>query len=110
MTGFDPAWSAKRPGKVLHGFVMREAMREGAFEIDAGRGAEPYKYELGAVSRQSWRFVLTSNTARSVIALGLMKGRVRARELVRRYRERATVSERSSNNERETAAGTASEK
>ncbi len=87
MTGFDPAWSTKRPGKVLHGFVMREAMKEGAFEIDEGRGAEPYKYELGALSRRSWRFMLISNTPRSLIALSLVKGRLRARELVRRYRD-----------------------
>jgi CelD/BcsL family acetyltransferase involved in cellulose biosynthesis len=86
MTGFDPAWSAKRPGKVLHGFVMREAMSEHAFEIDAGRGAEPYKYELGAVNRKSWRFMLTGNTPRSFIAFGLAKGRLQARELIRRYR------------------------
>ena len=87
MTGFDPAWSTKRPGKVLHGFVMREAMKEGAFEIDAGRGAEPYKYELGAINRRSWRFMLTSNTPRSLLALSMVKGRLRARELVRRYRD-----------------------
>lgn len=87
MTGFDPAWSTKRPGKILHGFVMREAMKEGAFEIDEGRGAEPYKYELGAISRRSWRFMLTSNTPRSLIALSLVKGRLRVRVLVRRYRD-----------------------
>ncbi|MEP6776079.1 MAG: GNAT family N-acetyltransferase, partial [Chloroflexota bacterium] len=104
MTGFDPAWSAKRPGKVLHGFVMREAMKEGAFEIDAGRGAEPYKYELGAINRRSWRFMLTSNRPRSLIALSLVKGRIRARELVRRYRERTT------DDVRQTTTETASEK
>jgi CelD/BcsL family acetyltransferase involved in cellulose biosynthesis len=99
MTGFDPAWSAKRPGKVLHGFVMREAMKEGAFEIDEGRGAEPYKYELGAISRQSWRFMLTSNRPRSLMALGLVKGRLRARDLVRRYRERTTGDARQTTTE-----------
>jgi len=99
MTGFDPAWSAKRPGKVLHGFVMREAMKQGAFEIDEGRGAEPYKYELGAISRQSWRFMLTSNRPRSLMALGLVKGRVRARDLVRRDRERTTGDARQTTTE-----------
>lgn len=84
MTGFDPAWSSKRPGKVLHGFVMRQALAEHARELDLGRGTEVYKYELGAVDRKNCRLVLASDTVRSVLAFKQAQLRIQARELVHR--------------------------
>jgi len=88
MTGFDPEWSNKRPGKVLHRFMVRRAMSEHTREFDFGRGSEGYKYELGAISRKNRRFVITSTAPSSRLALGLMRLRLRAREYVRRYRAR----------------------
>ncbi|HEY0071697.1 MAG TPA: GNAT family N-acetyltransferase [Chloroflexia bacterium] len=84
MTGFDPEWSSKRPGKVLHGFVMRQALAEHARELDLGRGNEGYKYEMGAVDRKNWRFVLANDTARSALAFGQVRLRMQAREMVHR--------------------------
>ncbi len=96
MTGFDPAWSKERPGKILHGFVVRQALAEGAQELDFGRGAEEYKYEMGATNRQNARFLLTNNTPRSGLALGMLLLRVklgpRVRKLVEQYREKRTPS------------------
>jgi CelD/BcsL family acetyltransferase involved in cellulose biosynthesis len=88
MTGFDPTWSAKRPGKILHGYVMREALAEKTREFDFGRGNESYKYEMGAVDRKNARFVLTNNTPRSALALMITRAHIAGREVVRRYRER----------------------
>ena len=96
MTGFDPAWSKERPGKLLHGFVVRQALSEHARELDFGRGAEEYKFEMGAISRRNVRFILGNNTPRSLLAFGLISLRVRARDLVRRYQSaraaRASIS------------------
>jgi CelD/BcsL family acetyltransferase involved in cellulose biosynthesis len=83
MTGFDPAWSNWRPGKILHGFVMRQALAEGARELDFGRGAEDYKYELGATNRKTWRFVLANSSPRSALAFALTGLRIQGRDLVR---------------------------
>jgi CelD/BcsL family acetyltransferase involved in cellulose biosynthesis len=86
MTGFDPAWSSKRPGKVLHGFVVRQALAEHVRELNLGRGAEEYKFEMGAVSRRNRRFMLTNNTPRSIMAFALTMLRIKGRGMVRRYR------------------------
>jgi CelD/BcsL family acetyltransferase involved in cellulose biosynthesis len=87
MTGFDPAWSNRRPGKILHGFVVRQALAEQSRELDFGRGAEEYKYEMGAVNRRNRRFILSNNTPRSALAFGYMALQIKGRGLVRRYRE-----------------------
>ncbi len=86
MTGFDPAWSKERPGKLLHGFVVRQALFEHVRELDFGRGAEEYKFEMGAVSRRNLRFIAGNNMPRSMLALSLMKLRIQLRDLARRYR------------------------
>lgn len=86
MTGFDPKWSSKRPGKVLHGFLMRQALAEHARELDLGRGNEGYKYEMGAVDRKNWRFVLANDTVRSTLAFRQAQLRIQAREMVHRIR------------------------
>ena len=85
MTGFDPAWSSKRPGKLLHGFVVRQALAENVRELDLGRGAEEYKYEMGAVSRRNRRFIVTNNTPRSMMAFAWTVLRIRGRKVVRWY-------------------------
>jgi CelD/BcsL family acetyltransferase involved in cellulose biosynthesis len=87
MTGFDPEWSNKRPGKILHGFVVRQALAEQSRELDFGRGAEEYKYEMGAINRRNRRFLLSNNTPRSALAFSLMALRIKGRDMVRKYRE-----------------------
>ena len=87
MTGFDPAWSQKRPGKICMGWSMRQALAEQARELDLGRGAEGYKYELGALNRQNGRVILANRTRRSALAFTLTGWRVQGRALVRRSRE-----------------------
>jgi CelD/BcsL family acetyltransferase involved in cellulose biosynthesis len=89
MTGFDPEWSSKRPGKILHGFVVRQALADGSRELDFGRGAEDYKYEMGAINRTNRRFILSNNTPRSATAYALTKLRLLARDLIRRYQARS---------------------
>lgn len=91
MTGFDPAWSNKRPGKILHGFVVRAALAEQAHELDFGRGAEEYKYEMGATNRTNRRFVVANNTPPSGVAFGMTALNILARDLVRRYRSAKTA-------------------
>lgn len=88
MTGFDPAWSKERPGKLLHGFVVRQALSEHATELDFGRGDESYKFEMGAVSRRNSRYILGNNIPRSLLALSLMQLRIQARDMIRRYRSK----------------------
>ncbi|MEA2573998.1 MAG: hypothetical protein QOH93_1296 [Chloroflexia bacterium] len=92
MTGFDPKWSSKRPGKVLHGFVMRQALAEHARELDLGRGNEGYKYEMGAVDRKNWRFILASDTIRSALAFGQVQLRTRASQMVHRIQDTRSSS------------------
>lgn len=84
MTGFDPAWSKQRPGKILHGFVVRQALAEGAHELDFGRGDEPYKYEMGAINRKNCRFVIANDTSRSAVMFRLTALRMHASTLVHR--------------------------
>lgn len=83
MTGFDPAYSKERPGKILHRFVVRQALSEGATELDFGRGDEEYKFEMGAAHRFNARFILANNMPRSLMALAAMKLRMRVRDYVR---------------------------
>lgn len=42
--GFDPAWSRYSPGHLLLAHAIREAIQEGAQEVDLLRGVEPYKF------------------------------------------------------------------
>lgn len=88
MTGFDPTWSNKRPGKILHGFVVRAALAEKTRELDFGRGAEEYKYEMGAVNRRNSRFILTGNAPGSLVGYGWTRLRMKARDWVHAYRAR----------------------
>lgn len=84
MTGFDPAWSHYRPGKVLHSFVVQQALAAGADELDFGRGGEAYKYELGAVTRHNSRILLANTTLRSTLALALAEANIEGRAALHR--------------------------
>lgn len=49
--GFDPEYSRLSPGRVLLGMSIRRAIEQGFGVYDFLRGAEEYKYGLGAVDR-----------------------------------------------------------
>ncbi len=84
LTGFDPAWHDHRPGRLLDGFILRAAIHAGAGEYHYGRGDEGYKYEMGAVSRRSRRFVLATGSPRSAAAFTAFRLRGCGRALLRR--------------------------
>ncbi len=53
LTGFDPALEAVRPGTLLLGHLIAEAIAEGRRELHFLRGAEGYKYAWGGVDRMN---------------------------------------------------------
>lgn len=53
--GWDPAFARISPGGLLVEHAVREAVREGARELDFLRGREPYKYAWGARDRPQHR-------------------------------------------------------
>jgi CelD/BcsL family acetyltransferase involved in cellulose biosynthesis len=53
--GYDPAFAACAPSRLLLAHVIAEARRDGLAEFDFLRGAEPYKYEWGARDRPQFR-------------------------------------------------------
>ena len=63
MGGFDPAYAFESPGVVLLGDAIEQAIQAGAREFSFLRGAEPYKYEWGAVDRFNRRLSLVRNAA-----------------------------------------------
>ena len=58
--GFDPDWSRFSPGTLTVVAAMQAAAAEGASEFHFLRGAEAYKYHLGAHDRPTYRRVLTA--------------------------------------------------
>ncbi len=56
--GFDPAFAFESPGTVLMGHALDTMMAGGAGTLSLLRGAEPYKYEWGAVDRINSRRLL----------------------------------------------------
>ncbi|MFL5575073.1 MAG: GNAT family N-acetyltransferase [Gemmatimonadaceae bacterium] len=61
--GFDPELETLSPGSLLVAHAVREAMREGAREVDFLRGREPYKYRWGATDRPTYRRLLRRRLA-----------------------------------------------
>jgi CelD/BcsL family acetyltransferase involved in cellulose biosynthesis len=58
LQGYDQEFAFFSPGTLLLGAVIEQAMREGRWEIDFLRGAEPYKYAWGAVDRMNAERIL----------------------------------------------------
>lgn len=56
--GFDPAFAYESPGTVLMGHALDAMLAGGAGALNLLRGAEPYKYEWGAVDRVNRRRLL----------------------------------------------------
>ena len=59
VSGYDPGTRALGAGALLIAHALEQAAAEGAGEADFLRGAEPYKLRWGAVSRPTFRRVLT---------------------------------------------------
>lgn len=55
--GFDPAFSYESPGSILLSYAIKQAVAEGAAEIDLLRGDEAYKARWGAAPQQNRRRV-----------------------------------------------------
>jgi CelD/BcsL family acetyltransferase involved in cellulose biosynthesis len=54
LSSFDPELGTVSPGTLILGHSIRQAMREGAREVDFLRGQERYKYFWGARDRPSY--------------------------------------------------------
>ncbi len=61
--GFDPAFAFESPGTVLMGHAIDAMAAGGAGALNLLRGAEPYKYEWGAVDRVNSRRLLREAAA-----------------------------------------------
>jgi CelD/BcsL family acetyltransferase involved in cellulose biosynthesis len=57
-SGFDPAYASVSVGLVSKALALRQAIAEGKRCYDFLRGAEPYKYDLGARDLQVLRCTL----------------------------------------------------
>lgn len=60
--GFDPAFAFESPGTILMGDALDTMLAGGAGMLNLLRGAEPYKYEWGAVDRINSRRALRRPT------------------------------------------------
>ena len=57
-SGFDPGWQAHSPGMVLQAQVIRDAIAEGAKELDLLKGAHSYKRSWANRSRRTVRLMV----------------------------------------------------
>jgi len=58
-SGYDPAYASLSVGLLLKVFCLREGIVEGKRRFDFLRGAEPYKYDLGAQDVPIYRCVIS---------------------------------------------------
>jgi CelD/BcsL family acetyltransferase involved in cellulose biosynthesis len=59
LCGFDPEFAALSPGTLILGHSIRQAVREGAHEVDFLRGQERFKYFWGASERPCYGRMLS---------------------------------------------------
>jgi|GEM_PF-923303 len=52
LSAFDPRYAIYSPGTLLLDCVIKMCHDKGLLEVDLLRGAEPYKYRLGAIDRE----------------------------------------------------------
>jgi len=57
-SGYDPAFASLSAGIVAKALVLRHAIEMGLESFDFLRGAEPYKYDLGAQDLRVYRLVI----------------------------------------------------
>jgi len=80
--GYDPSFSALRPGSALRAFVIRDAIARGMHDYDFLAGNARHKLDWGASEKFSQRLLIANNTAASWISMSLphlsssMRGRV----------------------------------
>ncbi len=55
-SGFDPKYSFLSPGLILNVYAIKEAIEDGKRRFDFLRGGEKYKYDLGGVKRNLYKF------------------------------------------------------
>ena len=58
-SGYDPAYASLSVGLLLKVFCLKEGIAEGKRRFDFLRGAEPYKYDLGAQDVPIFRCVIS---------------------------------------------------
>jgi CelD/BcsL family acetyltransferase involved in cellulose biosynthesis len=68
-SGFDPDFSADRPGLVLLASILQDAFREGAAEFDFLLGDEDYKYRFADGRREVSDVMLTRSLPHPATAL-----------------------------------------
>lgn len=56
-TGYDVAWEKSSVGFVLNGLLIERAIRQGKSSYEFLRGAEEYKYRLGATHQRQLKDV-----------------------------------------------------
>jgi len=57
-SGYDPAFAPLSVGFVSKALTLKRAIEEGKQRFDFLRGAEPYKYDLGAQDLKVYRLVI----------------------------------------------------
>ncbi|HET7208494.1 MAG TPA: GNAT family N-acetyltransferase [Terriglobales bacterium] len=78
--GYDPAFSAIRPGVALRAWLMRRWIEAGVQEYDFLAGAARYKLEWGASQHLTLRLRLAAKTGSIIAALEWPDFRARTRE------------------------------
>ena len=58
-SGYNPDYSSLSVGLILKAYCLKEAIEEGKDQFDFLRGAEPYKYHLGAQDEPIYRISAT---------------------------------------------------
>ncbi len=93
LSGFHPDAARLGPGKVVIAEGIRRSIAAGLGYFDFMVGAEPYKYDFGAVDRHVPRILVGSGTARSDATLAgvLVTERLRADEAVRAHAARVAL-------------------
>ncbi|MDH7507836.1 MAG: GNAT family N-acetyltransferase [Methanomassiliicoccales archaeon] len=69
LSAFDPQYANYSPGTLLLDCVIKMCHERGLLEVDLLRGAEPYKYRLGAIDRE----LIGINKERERVIKGMLK-------------------------------------
>jgi CelD/BcsL family acetyltransferase involved in cellulose biosynthesis len=75
ITGYDPAWHAVSPGKLLTAALLEHLRGEGFAAFDAGRGREAYKADYGG----AWQPLYRHGRAATPVGLAFLAAQHAAR-------------------------------
>lgn len=92
--GYDPDFSAIRPGFAMRAWLMRHWIEAGLQEYDFLAGAPRHKLDWGAKEIASRHLVISANRAGKTIALSLPKLRKQVRERIARVLPDAALAAR----------------